>query len=72
MTSSRVLALWGTAGPVVSALTNKFGCRPVTVAGSVIASLAFLISTMAPSVDVLIVTYGVIGGTCPFCLYIYI
>ena len=50
------------SGPVVSALTNKFGCRPVTVAGSVIAGVAFLISIMAPTVDVLIVTYGVMGG----------
>ncbi|XP_076457911.1 uncharacterized protein LOC143291736 [Babylonia areolata] len=50
------------AGPVVSALTNKFGCRPVAVAGSVVASLAFLLSTMAPSVDILILTYGVMGG----------
>ena len=53
---------------MVSALTNKFGCRAVTVAGSVIASLAFLISTMAPSVDVLIVTYGIMGGApLPLC-----
>ena len=50
------------SGPVVSALTNKFGCRPVAVAGSVIASAGFLIRTMAPSIDVLIVTYGIIGG----------
>ncbi|KAG8181256.1 hypothetical protein JTE90_013027 [Oedothorax gibbosus] len=50
------------AGPVVSALTNKFGCRPVTIAGSVISSIAFLLSTVAPSVDVLMLTYGIMAG----------
>lgn len=50
------------AGPIVSALTNKFGCRPVAVVGSVVAGVAFLLSTMAPSVNILILTYGVMGG----------
>ncbi|KFM70016.1 Monocarboxylate transporter 14, partial [Stegodyphus mimosarum] len=50
------------AGPVVSALTNKFGCRPVTIAGSIVSCLAFLLSTVAPSVDVLMVTYGIMAG----------
>ncbi|GFQ99860.1 monocarboxylate transporter 12, partial [Trichonephila clavata] len=48
--------------PVVSALTNKFGCRPVTIAGSIISCIAFLLSIIAPSVDVLMVTYGIIAG----------
>ncbi|UYV83096.1 hypothetical protein LAZ67_22002204 [Cordylochernes scorpioides] len=49
-------------GPLVSALTNRFGCRPVSIAGSVIACVSFLLSTLAPSVDVLMVTYGILGG----------
>ncbi|XP_054717390.1 monocarboxylate transporter 12-B-like [Uloborus diversus] len=50
------------AGPVVSALTNKFGCRPVTIAGSIVACLGFLLSIVAPSVDVLMITYGIMAG----------
>ncbi|XP_071039939.1 monocarboxylate transporter 12, partial [Parasteatoda tepidariorum] len=50
------------AGPVVSALTNKFGCRPVTVAGSIISCLAFLLSIFAPPLDVLMLTYGISAG----------
>ncbi|XP_055949917.1 monocarboxylate transporter 12-like isoform X1 [Argiope bruennichi] len=50
------------AGPVVSALTNKFGCRPVTIAGSIISCIAFLLSIAAPTVDVLMVTYGIMAG----------
>ncbi|GIX85193.1 monocarboxylate transporter 9 [Caerostris extrusa] len=49
-------------GPVVSALTNRFGCRAVTIAGSVVSCVAFILSTMAPTVDVLMITYGVMGG----------
>ncbi|XP_067131694.1 monocarboxylate transporter 12-B-like isoform X2 [Centruroides vittatus] len=49
-------------GPLVSALTNRFGCRPVCMAGSIIACFAFLLSTLAPNVDVLMVTYGMMGG----------
>ena len=50
------------AGPIVSALTNKFGCRPVAITGSIIATIAFVLSVFAPNIDILILTYGVIGG----------
>ncbi|XP_054723796.1 monocarboxylate transporter 12-like [Uloborus diversus] len=49
-------------GPIVSALTNRFGCRVVTIAGSLVSCTAFVLSTMAPSIDVLMITYGVMGG----------
>lgn len=49
------------AGPIVSALANRFGCRYVTISGSIIAFLAFLLSTQAPSIEVLMITYGVMG-----------
>lgn len=50
------------AGPIVSALTNKYGCRVVCMAGSVIASIAFALSTLSPNVNVLMLTYGFMGG----------
>lgn len=50
------------AGPIVSALANKYGCRSVCIAGSVIACVAFALSTLSTSVDMLMLTYGVIGG----------
>ncbi|GFU52572.1 monocarboxylate transporter 13 [Nephila pilipes] len=49
-------------GPVVSALTNRFGCRAVTIAGSIVSCIAFILSTMAPTIDILMITYGVMGG----------
>ncbi|XP_065156423.1 monocarboxylate transporter 14 isoform X2 [Atheta coriaria] len=50
------------AGPVVSALTNKYGCRAVCIAGSLISTIAFVLSIFSPNVNVLMVTYGVMGG----------
>jgi hypothetical protein len=48
-------------GPIVSALANKYGCRFVTILGSIVAFFAFLLSTIAPSIEVLMLTYGVMG-----------
>ncbi|XP_055317435.1 monocarboxylate transporter 1 isoform X4 [Sitodiplosis mosellana] len=50
------------AGPVVSALANKYGCRAVCIAGSLISSAAFVLSTFSTSVNMLMITYGIIGG----------
>ena len=51
-----------TPGPIVSALANKYGCRAVTIAGSIIAAVAFFISTFSQNLNTLIVTYGIMGG----------
>ncbi|XP_022185604.2 monocarboxylate transporter 3 [Nilaparvata lugens] len=50
------------AGPVVSALTNKYGCRATCIAGSIIGCLAFVLSIFSPTIEVLMITYGIIGG----------
>uniref|UniRef100_A0A1L8DEK1 Putative monocarboxylate transporter n=2 Tax=Nyssomyia neivai TaxID=330878 RepID=A0A1L8DEK1_9DIPT len=50
------------AGPIVSALANKYGCRTVCIAGSIIACVAFVLSTFSTSVTMLMLTYGVMGG----------
>lgn len=58
------------AGPFVSALANKWGFRPVTIIGSVIAAAAFGASYFATGIIYLYIVYGVIGGI-GFCM-IYI
>ena len=50
------------SGPIASALANKYSIRRVTIIGSIIASVAFFLSTFAPNLNVLIGTYGVLGG----------
>lgn len=46
----------------MSALSNKFGCRVVCIAGSILASFAFVLSIFSTSVTMLMLTYGVMGG----------
>lgn len=50
------------AGPIVSALANKYGCRAVCIAGSIIACIAFVLSTFSTNVSMLMATYGFMGG----------
>ncbi|XP_055388096.1 uncharacterized protein LOC129616474 [Condylostylus longicornis] len=70
LVSSLLSGFYLIAGPFVSALCNRFGFRPVTIAGAIIASSAFCLSYFANSVEFLFLTYGIIGGI-GFCL-IYI
>lgn len=41
---------------------NKYGCRVVGMAGSLIGAIAFVLSTFSPNIEVLIFTYGILGG----------
>jgi len=49
-------------GPVVGGLTHKYGCRPVTVCGSVLAAVSVVVSSFCPQVNMLIATYGLLAG----------
>ena len=50
------------SGPVVSIFLEKYSCRQMTIFGALMASSAFIVSIFSPTVDILIITYGVIGG----------
>lgn len=50
------------AGPFVSAMSNKWGFRPVTIAGGIISATAFGLSYFATGVVYLYIVYGIIGG----------
>ncbi|XP_054167344.1 monocarboxylate transporter 12-like [Oppia nitens] len=49
-------------GPIASALTNKYGCRAVTIAGAILSSVGFLLSLIAPDVITLYFTIGICTG----------
>lgn len=59
---SLLSGMYLSAGPVVSALANRYGCRAVCIAGSIISCVAFVLSTFSTSVNMLMLTYGVLGG----------
>ncbi|XP_065583816.1 monocarboxylate transporter 12-B-like, partial [Artemia franciscana] len=50
------------SGPIASAFTNKYGCRPVTIAGAIISSIGMGISMFAPSVAFLYLSVGLLTG----------
>lgn len=49
-------------GPIAAALVNKFGCRPVAIAGAAFAAASFFISTFSPNIQCMILFYGFCGG----------
>ncbi|XP_034248807.1 uncharacterized protein LOC117649820 isoform X2 [Thrips palmi] len=50
------------SGPVASFLTDRFGCRCVTIAGALMASAGFIASSFTNSLEMLFITFGVIAG----------
>lgn len=52
---------WGT-GPIASVLVNKFGCRTVTVLGTLIAAAGFIISIFAPNIWFMFFSFGIVAG----------
>lgn len=66
-------------GPLVSLLLACFSHRAVTICGGLIASLAFIFSMMVERIELLIFTYGILGGigfgmtyiTSHICLSLY-
>ncbi|XP_065565100.1 uncharacterized protein LOC136030216 isoform X2 [Artemia franciscana] len=50
------------AGPVASSLTDRFGCKAVTIAGGIISAIGFLLSSVTNSIEVLFITFGIIPG----------
>ncbi|KAF7265684.1 hypothetical protein GWI33_020768 [Rhynchophorus ferrugineus] len=50
------------SGPIASFLTDRYGCRKVTVFGAILASIGFIISSQANSMIVLCITFGVLAG----------
>jgi len=59
---SLLAGVYLSCGPIVSALTNKFGCRTTCIVGSIFGCLSFIASTYSGSVTMLLITYGICGG----------
>lgn len=49
-------------GPIAAALAAKYGCRLVSMIGSVIFSMGFLLSSFGGHIIILFFTYGVMMG----------
>ena len=40
----------------------RYGCRKVTIFGAILSCIGFLLSAVAPNLEVLYITYGLISG----------
>ncbi|GIY28100.1 monocarboxylate transporter 14 [Caerostris extrusa] len=49
------------AGPIASALLNRYGCRIVSILGTIISAAGFLLSLVIDRIEVLFVTIGVVA-----------
>ena len=49
-------------GPLAAKLVNKFGCRKITVLGSVVATAGLVSSGFAPSIAFLFFSAGICTG----------
>lgn len=49
-------------GPIASGLTNKYGCRAVTIAGAILAGVGLMLSTLSPNVLFLFFSIGICTG----------
>lgn len=50
------------SGPIASYLTDRYGCRKVTIVGSITAAVGFILSSLSDSMEMLFITFGVIAG----------
>lgn len=50
------------SGPIASFLTDRYGCRKVTIAGSILACIGFVLSAFSNSMEMLFLTFGILAG----------
>lgn len=50
------------AGPIGSALVDKYGCQSMTIIGGLVSTIGFILSAYVKSIGVMFITFGVIGG----------
>lgn len=62
LVNSIAIALYFMCGPIVSALTNRFGFRACTMTGSIILYFSYLCSYFVNNYGALLLFYGIIAG----------
>ena len=56
------LLSYANLAPIASALCNKWGCRPIGIIGSFIAAFAVAASILSPTIYIMWLLFGFIGG----------
>lgn len=50
------------SGPVMSALVDRYGCRSMTILGGIISTIGFVLASISNSLEMMMLTFGVIAG----------
>ena len=50
-------------GPLAGFLTERFGCRCITIVGAITMAVGMFTSAFVPTLPLLYVTFGVVSGT---------
>lgn len=50
------------SGPVMSALVDRYGCRSMTILGGIISTVGFVLASVATTLEMMMVTFGIIAG----------
>lgn len=67
------LSVLTTSGPLSSILVNKYGSRPVMMAGGCLSGIGLICASFCNSVQALYFCIGVVGGTYlfPLCIIFF-
>lgn len=58
------------AGPIMSALVDRYGCKKMTIVGGIVSTIGFVAAAYSNTVEVLYITYGIIAGLGMGLLYV--
>ncbi|XP_012544946.1 monocarboxylate transporter 14 [Bombyx mori] len=58
------------AGPVMSALVDRYGCRVMTIIAGLLSTVGFLLAAVSNSIGMLCLTYGFISGLAMGIMYV--
>lgn len=58
------------AGPIMSALVDRYGCRVMTMLAGVLSTVGFLLASLSNSVEMLCLTFGFLSGLAMGILYV--
>lgn len=50
------------SGPILSNLVDKYGCRNMTIIGGFLAALGFALASKCDSIEMLLLTFGLLAG----------
>ncbi|XP_013140344.1 PREDICTED: monocarboxylate transporter 14-like [Papilio polytes] len=58
------------AGPIMSALVDRYGCRTMTMIAGLLSTVGFLLASISNSVEMLCLTFGFLSGLAMGILYV--